>query len=204
MEQGSREWHVDRRGKITASNAHKIMGARRLGKTGETYIYELVSGEMGVDQEEVSSAAIRWGSELEDDAREYYSLAFDVEVEQKGFIHHPENFECGFSPDGMVETLGLGLEIKCPYNPGNHVKYLTIKNALDLKELKSEYYWQVMFSMWCSGLKKWHFVSYDPRFTGSKRMHAVLIEADENGFELINSSVNEALKLKQDILNKIN
>lgn len=203
MEQGSKEWHKDRLGKITASNAHKIMGPRGLGKTGETYIYELVSGEMGVYMEDVTSAAMRWGSDLEADAREYYSIAFKVEVEQKGFIHNGKNFECGFSPDGIVNDQ-IGQEIKCPYNPGNHVKHLTINSAADLKELSKEYYWQIMFSMWCCGFKKWHFVSYDPRFTGSKRMHVVPIEADEKEFEIIEARVKEALELKHDILSRIN
>ena len=203
MKQGSKEWHKERLGKITASNAHKIMGPRGLGKTGETYVYELVSGEMGVYMEDVTSAAMRWGTDLEDDAREYYSIAFNVEVEQKGFIHNGKNFECGFSPDGIVNDQ-IGQEIKCPYNPGNHVKHWTIKSAADLKELSKEYYWKIMFSMGCSGLKKWHSGSYDPRFTGSQRMHVVPIGPDEKEFELIEIRVKEALVLKETILNRIN
>lgn len=203
MIQGSNEWYKERLGKITASNAHKIMSPKGLGKTGETYVYSLVAGEMGAMQEKISSAAMWWGIEHEDDARAYYKIAFGVEeLEQVGFIHHPTNFECGFSADGMVENI-LGAEIKCPYNPENHVKHLAVKNGSDLLTINKDYYWQCMFSMWCSDLEKWHFISYDPRFTGTYRMNAAVIERNKEHLDLIGERVDIALKLKHKIIKEI-
>lgn len=203
MKQRTREWRHDRLGKITASNAHKIMSDRGLGKTGETYIYELVAGSFGVDKEEVDSASMRWGRELEEDARMYYELACECDVELTGFIEHLENDQLGFSPDGIINDR-IGYESKCPYNPGIHIKHMMIKNGEDLKKLHLEYYWQIMFSFYCSDLIYWHFVSYDPRFTGKQRMHIVRIDRNSYDLELIEKRVKEALELKQKIENIIN
>ena len=43
MEQRSDEWYEIRRGKFTASEIHKLMGVKGLGKTGLTYIDDVVA-----------------------------------------------------------------------------------------------------------------------------------------------------------------
>ena len=58
MEQRSEEWHKARKGRFTASHIHKLMGARGLGQTGESYILEVVTQSLGVELLEGSTYAI--------------------------------------------------------------------------------------------------------------------------------------------------
>ena len=141
MEQRSKEWFAARAGLITASNFHKLAGARGLGKMGESYILELVSDALGAEKPEISSQAMQWGTDQEDDARIYYSLDANNVVEEEGFIRH-DSLDAGCSPDGKCMDKDLdtyGLEIKCPFNPGNHVSYMRIKDAGSLLKIESKY-----------------------------------------------------------------
>lgn len=203
MEQNSQEWHEARRGKITASNAHKIMGARGLGKTGETYIYELVAHDLGAYNDEIDAFALRYGKDMEPIAIDYLSKAINVDVDSAGFITAEFNDTIGFSPDGFITQGNRGLEIKCPLNVENHVKYMTIKTAKDLKAIEPKYYWQVMFSMYCSKKESWLFASFNPKFEGANRMHAINIKADNTAFALIEERVKQATELKESIKERL-
>jgi len=208
MEQNSLEWHRARLGKVTSSNFHKLAGSRGLGKMGETYVHELAAGYIGVKVPEAYAKSMEWGNELEPDAREYYSLAMDRRVETPGLITH-KSLEAACSPDGrIVNTIEdggayYGLEIKCPYNPGNHVKHMRVKSAGDLLNIEPKHYWQICFSLWVSGWDCWHFVSYDPRFTGRQRMHIAKIVMPDGLADFIEERTREALELRNKILNEI-
>jgi len=216
MEQNSLEWHRARLGKVTSSNFHKLAGSRGLGKTGETYVHELAAGYIGVKVPEAYAKSMEWGSELEPDAREYYKLSMseflsvDLTIETEGFVQR-KDMDAGFSPDGIVTgesgklhgPLHYGLEIKCPYNPGNHVKHMRVNNAGDLLNVEPKHYWQICFSLWVSGWDYWHFVSYDPRFTGKQRMHIAKIVMPDGLADFIEERTREALDLRNQILNEI-
>ena len=61
MEQRSDEWYEIRRGKFTASNIHKLMGVKGFGKTGLTYIDEVVADMLSyeIEDELFENKAIR-------------------------------------------------------------------------------------------------------------------------------------------------
>lgn len=198
------EWQQARRGKFSASQIHKLMGVKVLGKTGETYILEKVTECLGVDLNEISNYAMQYGTEMEPYAKQYYEAAFKCEITEKGFIIADWCEDAGCSPDGIIEGANKGLEIKCPYNPVNHTENLLIKSAEDLKKIRAEYYWQVQMCMAVTGLNKWDFVSFHPEFTGMNRMIAVEIPANENDIKLLKSRISEAVKIKNEFLKQIN
>ena len=206
IEQRTKKWRQVRQGVITASNFHKLAGARGIGKMGESYVYELAAGMKEVEIPDVFAKAMEWGTDLEPDAFEYYKLilkeqAPDMKAEKIGFCSH-DKLPAGCSPDGIVYE-SHGVEIKCPYNPGNHIKHMMITDAASLLDMESKYYWQVMFSMWVTGMKLWHFVSYDPRFTGRDRMHIASIHLPDDIGEFIEERVTDAQKLLNTIMERI-
>ena len=65
MEQRSDEWYEIRRGKFTASEIHKLIGVKGLGKTEITYIDEVVADALSeeVEDERFDNTAMRWRRE---------------------------------------------------------------------------------------------------------------------------------------------
>jgi hypothetical protein len=107
------------------------------------------------------------------------------------------------SPDGFfhMENKGYyGLEIKCPLLQGLHLKYRGIKNAMDLKSIKPEYYWQIQLSLLVSDFNAWYFCSFHPNFPVNKLLHVAKIERVENDINLLKTRILEAIKLKNEIL----
>ena len=203
MEQRTKEWYEARRGIFTASSIHKLMGIKGLGKTGETYILEKVTESLGVELPEISNYAVQYGIEMEPYAKMYYESAFKCNIETPGFIVSEWSKHAGCSPDGIINNT-KGIEIKCPYNPVHHTENLLIKSQLDLKQLRTEYYWQIQMCMAVTGLNEWYFVSFHPEFTGINRMISILIKADENDIILLKQRISEAVKIKENYLKIIN
>jgi len=194
IEQRSAEWHALRLGKITASEVHKICGARGFGQTGETYV-DVCFAEIltGITEEIPDNDYMYHGRKYEPVAREFYELASGLKFKEVGFIEHPDFKNCGASPDGVNFEKKIGLEIKCPKTQTSHSKHLLIKNQQDLKKVKKDYYWQVMFSMLLSGFEHWKFISYHPYFNHIKdlRLHAVNIYYNQKDIDLLCERIAE-------------
>lgn len=95
----------------------------------------------------ISTKAMRYGTENEAIAREIYKFYEKVEVDEFGFIRHTTIPNYGDSPDGVVfespERIVV-VEIKFP-QPDTFIRYARdIHSMEDLKEVKPEYYWQCM------------------------------------------------------------
>jgi hypothetical protein len=68
VEQRSQEWFDMRKGKITSSEIHKIMGGKTifdLTDTAKTYLLEKVSESLGGFAQSAMGAALDWGTDLE-------------------------------------------------------------------------------------------------------------------------------------------
>lgn len=92
------------------------------------------------------------------------------------------------------------LEIKCP-NIGTFMKYKhLIHSAEDLKNVKPEYYWQMMAEMDCTGAVSGVFVTYCPWL--SKPFHYANIERVEDDIKLMQERVNLANEFIDNIINK--
>jgi len=98
--------------------------------------------------------AMRRGSELEPEARQFYTMLTRNPVEESGLIYLNELKRIGASVDGLVDVEGL-VEIKCP-SLTVHVDYL-----LD-GVMPAQYVKQVQGQMWVTGRKWCDFLSYNP------------------------------------------
>lgn len=133
-----------------------------------------------VEESNYPTKAMRWGIELESEARTVYSAEMDAEVIETGFLPY-EAFPmyAGGSPDGIKRTENGIIEIKCPFNPAIHLKHYLMHTPNDLKELNLQYYAQCQFNMLNTGTEFCDFISYDPRLTYETQMSILRIPADE-------------------------
>lgn len=164
IDQGSDQWHALRKGRITASEASKILTAT--GKPSSQaigYMRKLARECVADDPHEwTGNKHTDWGNAMEPEARDWLATTLPAgqEVVQVGFIQRADGAPVGCSPDGLIrdthagEWLG-GLEIKCP-QVDTHVGYV-----LDGK-LPDAYRLQVHASLAVTGLPYWWFVSYFP------------------------------------------
>jgi len=90
------------------------------------------------------------GKELEPEARDYYELQTDTEVQQVGFVLRDDGM-VGASPDGLVADPG-GLEIKC-FGAKHHVAVLLGEPFATL---------QVQGSLWVCEREWWDVLAYNP------------------------------------------
>jgi putative phage-type endonuclease len=202
-EQRTNEWLSLRKGKFTASDIHKIMGVKGLGKTGETYVWEKVAESIGADMPDVTSYAMSRGISLESEAKDYYTSITGKNIVDQPFIIADWCENAGCSPDGFIEGSDTGFEVKCPINPVIHVKRFLYKSQEDLKANEPEIYWQIMMAMAVTGFTRWVFASYFPDIYEDYTMFRLTIQRDEKDIILLIDRITEAEKLKNDILNMI-
>lgn len=201
------EWFAARRGRFTGSEIWKLMTeprskadkeAGKFGETAMTYIYKVLAESVTEMSEEFSSAATQWGIDYENEAREVYEQYFMEKIEPCDFI--PFESHGGGSPDGFIGDKGIA-EIKCPYNSGGHIENLVLANKLptaaEFKEWHKEYYWQIQNNLMATGRDFCRFISYDPRFVGTRRIACITIPRVEADIDLIRSKViSAALEMK--------
>ncbi|HCT86224.1 MAG TPA: hypothetical protein DF296_13615 [Candidatus Margulisbacteria bacterium] len=190
-------------GRFAGSELHKLMGIKGFGKTGETYIYEKVAEKLTgqPNKEEFTAASTQWGIDHELEAQLYFEAATGSRVKAGTTL---DNGHIIGTPDGIAESKEWGFEIKCPYNSGNHLKNLGMQNAADLLDLRTEYYWQCVSYMWLTGLNKWKFCSYDPRFQKPEQKMLILnIELFPAHLELLKNRVTEAKLMFDNIISKL-
>lgn len=153
----SPEWWEARCGVATASQFHRIITPKKgdLSASAMEYINELVADRIAQHPkcmtEKPMTPAMRYGSETEPEARDWYAFDREVDVRQVGFCLS----DCGrfgASPDGLIGDDG-GLELKCP-EAKTHVGYLLGQ------KLPDEYKAQVHGSLIVTGRAWWDFVSY--------------------------------------------
>ena len=158
IEQGTPEWHAERCGKATASKIADIIATTKSGPSTsrKNYLAQLVAERLtGTVAESYTNAAMQWGKDTEEQARQAYAFLKGVDVEPAPFVIHPVITDSGASPDGFVGSDGL-LEIKCPYT-ATHID--TILSG----KIDGKYITQMQWQMACTGRDWCDFVSYDPR-----------------------------------------
>lgn len=198
------EWMNKRCGKFTASEIHKLLekGSKKedyFGKGAMTYIRtklaEILTGNVveiaGVD-------AIEYGESNELEAVLAFESETGMKVNYMGKAN-PKFYQysdySGGSPDGLTEDDKAIIEIKCPYNSAEHVRYLFMECADDLKAERKEYYAQIQMNMLCSGKEYGYFISYDPRLSIPKlRLKIINVYKDEAFIEMLKERIAEAEK----------
>lgn len=200
IEQASEEWFNLRLGIPTASEFSRFMDAdfnlkqprskeaKANGELNEsvfTYACEKLAererGPMLDYQSEArfSTFAIDQGKHSEKLARKWLAMELEEEIEEVAFVKTDDG-RAGCSPDGLLCD-DAGLELKCP-QAVNHVKYL-LEGVLP-----PEYVAQVHGSLYVTGRKHWHFLSYNETIT-TEAFHLV-IERDEQIMARIGKSLD--------------
>lgn len=198
IEQGSEEWFNQRLGKVTASRIKDVMATIKSGESASVRNYraQLVAERLtGTIQESYTNSAMQWGIDNEPLARALYEIRTGMDVEQTGFIDHPHINMTGASPDGFA---GDGLvEIKCP-STATHIDYLTSGVP------PSEYKYQMLWQMECTGKKWCDFVSYDPRMPEELSLFVVRYEIDNEELDRIRQVVIKFLDGVDEMLSNLN
>jgi putative phage-type endonuclease len=188
MDHRTAEWFAARCGKATASRIADIIARTKTGwgASRANYAAQLVCERLaGIQEEGFSSAAMKWGTECEPEAREAYSFRADVDVVEVGFIDHPTIPMAGASPDGLVGTDGM-VEIKCP-NTATHIQTLLTGS------IPEKYRTQMLWQMACTGRQWCDFASYDPRLPEAMRLWVQRVERDEAEITRLEDAVSEFL-----------
>ena len=216
--QNSIAWDKVRLGRFTGSGLGKLFteprskadkDAGKMSQTALTYIEEkateIVTGEaVG----EYSSKATDWGNEWEEHA--IRELAKSLGVSDENLVLKPHfvvyGDYSGASPDCYmtIDGVKIGGEVKCPFNSSVHTYRLRhVRNAQELKDEESDYYWQIQANMFFNKIPLWYFASYDPRFPEHKRLHKFPVEANVEDQKLMLDKMEKALILRDEIVEYI-
>ena len=190
-EQGSEEWFDSKLGVVSASHFGKVLNK----KNGRgLYMRKLAAETLTGDRDGTSytDKIMDKGSETEAEARRYYEIRNDCEVEQVGFVTRDDDI--GGSPDGLVGKPGL-LEIKCPLS-STHIE--TILSG----KMPSLHIPQVQGLLWITERKWCDFVSYDPRVL-SQPMFTVRVERDVEYFKKLAGDVGVFVNELKAMIDKI-
>lgn len=224
-EQRSLDWFRARLGNVTGSKVSDIMTTSRkkdevFGDTAKTYLKTLAfertmnpdvinddeAFQSYLEEVNITSKAMRIGTEREDDAVACFTDSFDeqYEVAEVSSCKHDAIPYFAASPDRILKDKQTGeigiLEVKCPTG-GVHIGYKSeVKDAVSLKTAKKEYYWQMMAEMSCTGAKFGIFLSYNPY--SSYPVHVVYIERNEEDIKPLEERVVLANQYIDEIINK--
>jgi len=183
MPQGSAEWRLARMGVPTASSFHRIITPKtgKPSQQADAYLHELLAELMlGRPLDSPTYPWMARGSELEEEAGNWYEFERDEETEIVGFCTVDSGLY-GASPDRLVGVNGL-LELKCP-SPAVHVGYLLFPQRGVDAEYRCQVQGQLLVTerLWCD------VVSYHPempkvivRVERDEDYIALMREANEN------------------------
>lgn len=200
IEQRSPEWFEMRKGRITSSEIHKIMGKEDFSETAKTYLLEKVCEHFNGYSEPASGQALDWGTELEPVAIQYYEEMTGVKVDKAPFI--PIGDFYGGSPDGLVSTEGI-IEVKCPFKSANHFKHGFIDSPAKFKKATPNYYYQCVSNMICAGVKWCDFISFDPRVKEGFQMFVFRLELEQEEADKVRERVEVATQYMKDLKTEI-
>lgn len=154
VQQNTQEWLDARVGVLTASNMDQVITPKTQKPSSsmdKLCFNSLAEVVLGRSLEDATTAFMQRGTEVEHEARLWYEMEHDVDIQRVGLCVSDDG-RVGCSPDGLVGDDGA-LEIKCP-SAGVHMKYLL--SGVD------DYYVQIQGSLWVTGRKWWDFLSYCP------------------------------------------
>jgi hypothetical protein len=208
--QRTQAWRDIRAGKFTASQIFRLMGdplskaAKEAGEWSDaatTYINEKVAEELtGFLHENPTAASLEWGTDLEPVAKEFFTKVTGKEVSYAGFKIYNEH--AGGSPDGFVGLNDL-IEIKCPYNSGNHVEYMKLKKGIELQTEFPKIWWQIQSNLLFNDSPMCNFVSFDPRFPDAHKIKIVEVYALKSDQERIADRITKATHSKLELIKQL-
>ena len=199
------EWFVERQGAFSGSSVWKLMTdprskSEQISATAETHIiekvWEALSGQTisGVD-----NFATAWGNEHEPIAKKWYTKLTGIEVKEAPLCYKPELEGFVGSPDGYLGEDGI-IEVKCPFNGGNHLKHCMISSDEYFKKEHKDYYWQCQSYMYLTDRKYTKFVSFDPRINSDFGLFIYHLNRNEEDINAMVERIKQARVLYNDYL----
>ena len=182
------DWLLSRAGKFTASRASDLMAKTKTGPSasrGNLIALLAVERLTGQCVETYQNAAMQRGIETEAEARDAYSFAKGVAVDEAGFIACDQLPNTGCSPDGLVGDDGL-VEIKCPASMAKHL------DALRSGAHAVEYHWQLQHQLMVTGRQWVDAASYDPRFPEHLQLAVTRVTRDEAAIAELTAEIIKA------------
>lgn len=196
------EWLRKRAGKVTASSFAAFIkkdkgGGYKLSdsKTTEDLMYKIawerfvINGNLAdaFNRVSVTSKETKHGNENEGAAIYRYQEQTGTEVDYVNkFIQEGEWI--GGTPDGYIGKDGL-IEVKCPFNGGNHLKTLLKKEVYN-----TDYIYQMQGYLWLSNRKWCDFVTYDPDMPKPLDIAIVRIERDEDIIDALKQVIAQVVE----------
>lgn len=243
VEQHSLSWFRQRIGYITGSQVGLLMKSGRnaiFSETAKSYIYQIAAerdmNDAIINDDElfsqyiqyvdVSSKAMRFGTENEGNARTLYSKIIGQDILEVGSCKHESIPYFASSPDGYIENKITGekivIEIKCP-TQATYMRYVDeidekshkIQNGAlvitdsftesdiiecantSLLSVKPEYYYQCMAHIACTGADYCVFIAYCP--FQNHPIHTVRIYPDLK----VIAEMENRITMANDIINQI-
>ena len=179
LEQGTPEWHDQRRGMLTASVVGQLITAKTVkpaaNDTSRGLTAKLIAERITGWTEHTFTNDDMWrGIESEPLARDLYARIHGVEVTEVGFmVREIDGNKLGYSPDGLVGSDGL-IEVKSP-RPKGHIATV-VSGQMPLHHMA-----QVQAGLLVSGRSWCDFISYH----GGLPMWVTRIEPDPKWHEVI-------------------
>lgn len=207
------QWMMERCGKFTASEIHKLMvpgkSKNYFGDAAESYIRNKAAEVLTMEINNggrLNTYAMEWGNAHEYEAVRRFEEDYKLPVEYFGGAN-PKFYEyssfSGGSPDGFAGEDAI-IEVKCPFNSSEHLSHLLLNDEIDIKSYCKEYYWQMVFNMICTNTNQAYFISYDPRFADEKlQLKVIDFKIPEYDAALIKERVNEAEKTLSVLINLV-
>lgn len=187
--QRTESWRKEREFRFTGSKISNLLGKQGLGKTGETYIFEVVYNGLYPDLEEgFVSQDMQTGIEREkhgfDKLTEILGKQF-ITTEKCGFF--PYEDYGGASPDGLTSDDGV-IEIKCP-------KAKTFFTVVRDNYIDQTYYDQMQMEMLSANRSKAYYFNYFIDLNGIEYWHLIVVPRDEQRINFIKERIKQASEI---------
>lgn len=185
--QGSEEWLMARLGVPTASRFSDVL-AKGQGITRKKYLLTLAGEAITGDlSESFSNKHTERGHAMEDEARQAYAFARDVDPQAVGFMRRGR---IGASPDSLIGDDGL-LEIK------TKLPALQLE-VLERGSLPPEHKAQVQGQLLVSGRAYCDFVSYWPKLP----IFITRVERDEPYIKALDQALSDFIGELDEYINR--
>lgn len=169
--QGTPEWHLARKGRITASCINKVLAGKGT-KGRQEYGLQLVLDLENIADFADSASWYEEGRKYESYARGWYSWDKNADVDETGFVLHPKYNWFGCSPDGLVGDDGC-LEIKYRKSTGTYEEAIT-KPIPRMYDYQMQAQMAVLEREWCDYVNYWRNDA-----TGQEQGHTRRVHRDD-------------------------
>lgn len=201
---------MSRVGNFSSSQIYKLMSKGRgafsienVGSSFSTYVrHKKWERKLGRSfNKDVNSKPTSWGTLVEKQAFDKMGLKYVLKSKDR-YYHETHSEYWSGMPDLLTDDV-VG-DIKCPYTFESFVTMLEVIEAQDIeyfKQVKPDYYWQLVSNAILCDRPKALFVVYMPylsEISEIKEMTELTIEEDQNKYAWINWASDEELPYLHD------